>query len=79
MLRRDVVASFCPFRLMVEASCISKMNITGMASTGQRLAAQLALPRPVLQLSWMIDFLCLFQCHNKRLAAIVPCVAFSEL
>ncbi len=41
---------------MVEAFCVLKMHITGMASTDQRLAAQLALP--VLQISGMFDFLC---------------------
>ncbi len=59
---------------MVEASCVLKMHITGMASTGQRLAAQFALP--VLQLSGMIDFLCLFQCHIKHFAAKLPCMTF---
>ncbi len=52
----NVVASLCAFRHMVEAFCVLKMHITGMASTGQRLAAQLALP--VLQISGMFDFLC---------------------
>ncbi len=61
---------------MVEASCVLKMHITGMASTGQRLAAQLALP--ILQLFGMIDFLCLFQCHIKHFAAKLPCMAFPE-